>query len=939
MPRLHSLNPGFHRGEQNVASPLRDDRNSEANYWFFHSNKLNRLLRIESDVLFFSVVTLEFCRGVVSYDSVAEGSLDGGRAKDADLVVNFATGRKEYWQCRRDPHNQNHVGRQRESNFRFIHAGDVELGRIRFDNCLLLSGAMTAARDYDCVPACQSILGMFADRSAITVGEILSLAGIDVGLLHAAFARLLAEGTLETELDSQMLSRQSVVHKTATCAQAGAPDLPGVLGTISSVAVPQPSNVGGPDADASDLLPCRARRLIPPEYLGATWATPSLSEIPNEKRAKYSDSKRIVDAYRRGDTYRKISDAFKVSAEEIARLVKRCVEPCDDGGIYGYYGVIPGRRFARRKATRAARKREKGGSYAWTNLLENVEGLADSINHWILDGDFPTESKPLDMVEIHRLFRAELHKAGLGDSDYPLSNFDRGQDALYRHIRQIKKAHLVRYTRIYNGETAEQRARFLGQGHRRIIRPLRPGSFAQLDYWRTDKLSKITVDNGFGEAFESILPKWYYAVMVDELYSFVMSGFPTLEKTPSTESALETLDRFVHPDKYRLSDFARNADIDTLGPCFSPELVAEMRGSRFDVLRVDNAWANLSDAFIRAAVYQFGAAVNFGPTYTWVTRAVVERVIRNISQLVKKSVGSEAVPKLEQLRYALDEACLDHNTTGTERLHNSSPVTALKDAIRRHANSFVAMPLPRQTIDHGTILDHYFVTSLRGNTSKDVRPIFQQFRRRYESDVLGGHSELLRVRGKRSLVGATVKRYDIRQAQASVIGGPFLGEMVATTKPDELISVSDAVRLNREGKRSRGRQKQDLAAQKAAAKAKRIGKPDSAALDRARQSQQRSLHGDPSMKDAPLPAKTTPQPPAAATSSHVPAPKSNEPAVRREDVLELEREPTLHPWGTRPIATPVASGRRLRQEATLRTWSSRASNRRLAGAETKGGRS
>ncbi|OXC72629.1 putative by FrameD [Caballeronia sordidicola] len=753
MPRLHNLTPGFQRGEQNVASPLRDDRNSEANYWFFHSNKLNRLLRIESDVLFFSVVTLEFCRDVVSYDSVPEGSPEAGRARDVDLVVNFATGKKEYWQCRRDPQNHKHSRRQRESNFRLIHAGDVELGRIRFDNCLLLSGAMTAARDYDCVPACQSILGMFADRTAVTIGEILSIADADVGLLYAALARLLAEGTLETEIDNQMLSGQSVVNKTASSAQAGAPYLPGVLGATSSAAVSPPTNVGGCDADASDVLTCRARRLIPPEYLNATWATPSLSEIPNEKRAKYSDSKRIVDAYRRGDTYRKISDAFRVSVEEIARLVKRCVEPCGDGGIYGYYGLIPGRRFARRKATSASAKREKGGSYAWTNLLENVEGLADSINQWVLDGGVPTESKPLDMVEIHRLFRAELHKAGLGESDYPLSNFDRGQDALYRHVRQIKKTHLVRYTRIYNGETAEQRARYLGRGHRRIIRPSRPGSFAQLDYWRTDNLSKITVDNGFGEAFESVLPKWYYAVMVDELYSFVMAGFPTLEKTPSTESALETLDRFVHPDKYRLSDFARDADIDTLGPCFSPELVAQMRGGRFDVLRVDNAWANLSDAFIRAAVYQFGAAVNFGPTYTWVTRAVVERVIRNISQLVKKSIGSEAVPTLEQLRYALDEACLDHNITGTERLHNSSPVTALKDAIRRQGDSLVVLPLPRQTIDHGTMLDHYFVTSLRGNTSKDVRPIFQHFRRRYESDVLGAYSELLRVRGKRSSVG------------------------------------------------------------------------------------------------------------------------------------------------------------------------------------------
>jgi hypothetical protein len=921
MPRLHKMSPGFQRGDQNVASPLRTERDPEVNFWFFHSNKLNHLLRIESDVLFFCVVILELRPDVVAYDSIAEDSPEAVRAKGADLIVRFANGKTEYWWCRREP-EKGHK-RRTEKDFRFIHGGDVELGRIRFDNSLLLSGAITAACDYDCNPTCHAVLQMFDGNSSLTLGEILSTAGVDAGLLHAVLAQLLAEGTLTTDLDSRVLSEQSVVCKVAGPDPVRVDELPGSLGSRSgSVFAFRPVQGQVSHEDATNQWTDRPRRLIPPEYQWAMWPTPDASEIPDRHRALYAKRKQFVDAYRRGAKISEIEAQFEISDGEVRRQVKRCVTPRPGGGIYGYYALIRGKQIERGKAHEVERPK-KGRRNAWTELLEYVEGLLDSIKGWVLEGDPTSEGAPLDITGLHTKFVEELYKAGVGEADYPLCNADRGQDALYRYVRELEKAHLLRYTRVHRGEAAEQRATYLGRGYRRIMRPLRPGSFVQLDYWRTDKLSKITFDNGYGDSFEEVLPKFYYAVLIDELFSYVLSGYPTLEKTASTESALETLDRFVRPDRYRQSDFARDTSIDILGPCFSPELVAETQGSRFNVLRVDNAWANLSDAFIRAVVYGFGAAVNFGPTYTWVTRAVVERVIGNISRLVRKTLEAEPVPSLEQLRYALDEACLLHNTSKTKRLNFSAPIDALLTVIKRRDSGLVVMPLPQQTIDHSRILDHYFLAPLKRNDKTDVRPTFERFGHRYENELLGAQSDLLRSRGDSSTVAATVKRYDVRDVTASVVGGQFLGQMISTTKPDQLMSRSDAILLDRKGRQSRVRQKQ----QQAATGAARKGKPNTAALEQARQHQRQALHGIP-------PGDATATPPRSSSESpmmNLP-PVTTAPAVQPvypNSVTTLEQEPVLEPWGRSSAAAPASSGRVLHQEAVLRPWSPRAVHHRL----------
>lgn len=901
MPRLRILPAGFVRTGDSVARPLREDRDSSANYWYFHSNKLNSLLLIESDVLFASVVMLELRPDVVSYDGLAATASSDDPESAADVAVRFADGHRELWYCRRNVPPADWCAPIPEgTRGRLITGEDIGKSRYLFDNALMLSGAITAARDYDHSATCHALLKKFAVQATTTVEEIESIPDHDPALLRAALALLLADGTLSADLETQLLSPQSVIGTGEGHSTTSRPALPGTLTTDARGrpgSLPEPDT---PEGDALELLP--PRRLIPGAYVRTKWPTPEHREVPDADRPRYNKCKTIVDDYRRGRTYQAICEAHSVSEGEVRRLVLRCVTPCP-GGIHGYYALIRGKRLgsAKARATDGKEVAAGAGSHQWTRLLARVEGLDAFIRTFVLGGDAPQEGRDLDIDDIHHRVIQYLGQVGVGPEDYPLTNADRGRDAVARHVRRLADQHLLRFTRIYHGESSEKRAKHTGRGLRRIIRPLRPGSFAQLDYWRTDKLPKISYPNRYGDSFEIPLPKWYYAVLVDELFSSVLSGFPTLEITPSTDSALECLDRFVHPEQYRRSDFAGGGPMDP-GPCFAGELVPALRGTRIDVLRVDNAWANLSDAFIRAAVYQFGAAVNFGPTYTWVTRAVVERVIGNIARLTGKATSPESTVGLGNLRLALDESCRDHNTSPTERLNFSSPVSALTNVLRQSGAGLIVAPLPRETVENSRLLDYFFIRPVRGNLKKGVRPYVQELRRRYVGGALEQETELLRSRGQLVQVEGRIRRYDVRLCDAGIVGGKSLGRLVPDRQQDMLISVRDAINLRRSGSRQRALIIQEAAAAKVRTdrKGKRKQKPDPDALGQARANQDRALHADRVAMQVAMPSPTVD---AASTSP------------------SREQEPALRAWNTpKTTALVVVRGSGPRETA-LGSWS------------------
>ena len=375
MPRVRMFSPGFTRSGESLTKCLREDRDPKANYWYFHSNKLDRLLLLESDVVFACAVMFELEPEVVSYDSASTVTGDEQDDKTKfDFVVRFRDGRVEYCCCRRNaPRSGWKLTGPAGPGVRTVTGDDVEKFLYLFDNSLMLSGAMTATRSYDHSVAYQAVLGAFSGNSVVTIREILAIPDLDQALLIGALGQLLADGTLAMDLITETLTPRTEIRHVGAETSAMRSALPGSLMSDMGVQGKKRSS-----AEAMGRTPLRClertrRRLIPPENLLVDWPTPGPDEIPSDQQAEFTRRKKIVEAYRAGvDTCKVIAKKFRVHQSQVVYFVSRCLTPRPGGGIYGFYGLLKGKHLDRGTITTTKMDDGAGGrgSHQWARLLD-----------------------------------------------------------------------------------------------------------------------------------------------------------------------------------------------------------------------------------------------------------------------------------------------------------------------------------------------------------------------------------------------------------------------------------------------------------------------------------------------------------------------------------------------------------------------------------------
>lgn len=204
------------RHRQNVGGIARTYKGRRANLWFFHSNKRNRLISVLGDVLFAHIVMVEMDPSILTYRLDKEdeyGATGKPRIEASDLTVYLVDATHEIWRCRRNPlaSTPRQITGADGALIRLKTSADVERNRVLFDNSLYLCAALTAARNYDCAPACHAILNHLWQCSCATVAELTSLQGFDRALLYAGIARLHMERDISVDLHSRLLCQNSTV--------------------------------------------------------------------------------------------------------------------------------------------------------------------------------------------------------------------------------------------------------------------------------------------------------------------------------------------------------------------------------------------------------------------------------------------------------------------------------------------------------------------------------------------------------------------------------------------------------------------------------------------------------------------------------------------------------------------------------------------------------
>ena len=225
MKPFHSQSAGtvLNAGRNNAGGRAREGKGRRANLWFFHSNKRNQLLSICGDVFFAHVVFAEIDPSILTYSWAGESERsDNGKLqeKSTDLTVRFIDGTQQIWRCRRSA-SKDVPPTSDECNIPVLlkTEKDVEAQTIRLDNALLLCAALTAARNYDLAPSHQAIRHALLFQKEATFGQLTSLDGYDPALLQAALTRLYLEREVAIDLDSKLLSRNTMVSRLASGGQ------------------------------------------------------------------------------------------------------------------------------------------------------------------------------------------------------------------------------------------------------------------------------------------------------------------------------------------------------------------------------------------------------------------------------------------------------------------------------------------------------------------------------------------------------------------------------------------------------------------------------------------------------------------------------------------------------------------------------------------------
>jgi putative transposase len=525
----------------------------------------------------------------------------------------------------------------------------------------------------------------------------------------------------------------------------------------------------------------KARRLL--KIATAVWPSVDLSGFDEDKRAGAENRALAIRLYEQGTPLDSIARTTGLSRQEVSRLFTRCQTVAPDGRIYGFRALLPGTRikgYTRSAPVVHARGDGSGGcSGAFTNLLTRFHGLAK----FILDEFIPATKKrkeqhaKISVANLHGKVITWLKDHGLKDNEWPLNTQNEGLESLRRYCNALIETHEARWVKGRAGANAAMRNK-IGLGVTPVFTPARPFTAVQLDFHKIDAASIITITNTYGVDIDVPLPRWHIGLLFEERFELILAVVVALEKTPSSDSVLETIECALVPvvDEVTGCGFA----IGMGGKIFPNQILKELKGQGFSILRMDNGWSNTAIDVIDNVMDVVGCAVNFGPVRAWWSRDGIERVFGQITraalQCAPSTYGSgpgdpvrdrpeEAAVKLRirltDLMRALEKVVFKHNQDRTEALSMGGPMASLVAAMNKPNGFFLRTPIvdaDQKIASDSTLVMYKTVpTIVRGNPKKGVRPYVKIGRWRYTNECIAKDY---------SLIGSPLKCYcSIRDAR------------------------------------------------------------------------------------------------------------------------------------------------------------------------------
>ena len=536
------------------------------------------------------------------------------------------------------------------------------------------------------------------------------------------------------------------------------------------------------------------------------WPSPDDSTLPKDQQPRFRRLKHAIELYEE-HSFAKIRQITGVPKSTLVRIIKRCQKSDGRGGIVGFFACIEGYRVEPYERTtpvlHIAGTSRGGCAGALQQLLAKFPELKTFIKKQL----FPNEStndpdlEPVVSFEdLSRKVRTWLQEAGLQPWEWPLNTIDQGSESLRTYYHSLGVESPFKWAKNRGGKNAVSRMR-VSRATRSLLRPLRPYSHLQMDFQKVDVACTIVIDYEDGTSIEVPLVRFHIGLIVEKHRHPIVGAYVLLETNPSAEGALETIASAVIP-------VGTEASSDPWFVCLKeakalPNLViGELAGQCAAVFEVDNAWYSIATEHVDRIVDYLGAAVVWGPVYSWWGRSIVEMVIGDLTRLGAQRLPStfgtspqdpkvidavnralNAKVRLTDVMRTVADAIRELNTRPSEGANRSnSPFESLAASVGTPESGFLPQLLPRPDIACPRICWTQVQPTIHGNMTAGYRPYVQFERGRYTGEKLESAWHLI---GKKTQ--GWVSNRDARLMDLSIKAtGEDLGRLRVLPPLDEL---------------------------------------------------------------------------------------------------------------------------------------------------------
>jgi len=375
----------------------------------------------------------------------------------------------------------------------------------------------------------------------------------------------------------------------------------------------------------------------------------------------------------------------------------------------------------------------------------------------------------------HDKLLAACREAGLGARNYPFNQEGGGYRSLSAWVRRRLQSRVPLSV-----------ARRVDDAWNATARPY---SVVELDGHKLDLRVRVRFLDASGVPIDLESERLFVITLIDVCTRVVLGWQLVPAPQYDHHDVLAALQDALRPRRRR-TEFSSPALAYRTGAGFVADVMPQLAGACWDVLKLDNAASHLTEDTFEPICRFVGCRMEAGPVAEPTVRPYIERFFGTLAERMSSKLPGAtgrhphdragqrgrktALPLLAsftELEELLDVSIANYHATPHDGLNGRSPLEALQFAVEQRATPVRTLPLSQRERLHQ--LQSVHLATVRGSVARGVAPYVSLYGARYSSEVL---------QRSPGLSGQRIRVYlrpdDMREAWAYLPSGADLGRLV-----------------------------------------------------------------------------------------------------------------------------------------------------------------